>query len=200
MTGAYMGGMRGIAMMQTTGFALIANALASLVVPYQIPAIIVISERGTIGEFNASAGRPHHAPDARCAGGFCITRSPMPDDPALRRRPSIKQACTTQSPVALILSPLLTGGNPGSYAPLNRRGTRHEPRQTIRPQTLNRADMTRRLVRQLAHDQAVIGGIGNANFDLYAVGHRAQNFYMLGSMGLACPIALGVALAQPHAA
>ena len=34
--------------------------------------------------------------------------------------------------------------------------------------------------------------------DLYAAGHRPQNFYMLGSMGLACPIALGVALAQPE--
>jgi thiamine pyrophosphate-dependent acetolactate synthase large subunit-like protein len=62
---------------------------------------------------------------------------------------------------------------------------------------LNRADLTRRLVAKL-RDQAVVAGIGNANFDLYAAGHRAQNFYMLGSMGLACPIALGVALAQPE--
>ncbi len=30
------------------------------------------------------------------------------------------------------------------------------------------------------------------------VGPRPQNFYMLGSMGLAVPIALGVALAQPR--
>jgi thiamine pyrophosphate-dependent acetolactate synthase large subunit-like protein len=44
----------------------------------------------------------------------------------------------------------------------------------------------------------VVAGIGNTNFDLYAAGHRPQNFYMLGSMGLACPIALGVALAQPE--
>ncbi len=65
------------------------------------------------------------------------------------------------------------------------------------PKVLNRADLTRRLVGKL-RDQAVIAGIGNANFDLYAAGHRAQNFYMLGSMGLACPIALGVALAQPQ--
>ena len=49
---AWMGGLRGIAMMQTSGFALIANALASLIVPYQIPAIMVVSERGTMGEFN----------------------------------------------------------------------------------------------------------------------------------------------------
>jgi thiamine pyrophosphate-dependent acetolactate synthase large subunit-like protein len=44
----------------------------------------------------------------------------------------------------------------------------------------------------------VIGGIGNTNFDLWSAGHRPQNFYMLGSMGLAFPIALGVALAQPE--
>ena len=64
--------------------------------------------------------------------------------------------------------------------------------------TLNRTALTKRLVAHLAHDEAVIAGIGNANFDLYAAGHRPQNFYMLGSMGLTCPIALGVALAQPE--
>jgi thiamine pyrophosphate-dependent acetolactate synthase large subunit-like protein len=63
---------------------------------------------------------------------------------------------------------------------------------------LNRTALTKLLVQKLRHDEAVIGGIGNANFDLFAAGHRPQNFYMLGSMGLACPIALGVALAQPE--
>jgi thiamine pyrophosphate-dependent acetolactate synthase large subunit-like protein len=43
----------------------------------------------------------------------------------------------------------------------------------------------------------VIGGIGNTNFDLWSAAQRPQNFYMLGSMGLAVPIALGVAIAQP---
>jgi thiamine pyrophosphate-dependent acetolactate synthase large subunit-like protein len=63
---------------------------------------------------------------------------------------------------------------------------------------LNRADLTKRLVAKLTHDEAVVAGIGNTNWDLYGAGHRPQNFYMLGSMGLACPIALGVALAQPE--
>jgi thiamine pyrophosphate-dependent acetolactate synthase large subunit-like protein len=62
---------------------------------------------------------------------------------------------------------------------------------------MNRFDLTKRLVAKLKHDEAVIGGIGNTNFDLWAAGHRPQNFYMLGSMGLAFPIAFGVALAQP---
>ncbi|WOH68481.1 thiamine pyrophosphate-dependent enzyme [Bradyrhizobium sp. BWA-3-5] len=62
---------------------------------------------------------------------------------------------------------------------------------------MNRFDLTSRLIAKLRNEEAVIGGIGNTNFDLWAAGHRPQNFYMLGSMGLAFPIALGVALAQP---
>lgn len=50
--GAWMGGMKALVMMQTSGFALIANALASLTVPLQIPTIMATSERGTLGEFN----------------------------------------------------------------------------------------------------------------------------------------------------
>jgi len=63
---------------------------------------------------------------------------------------------------------------------------------------MNRFDLTQRLVARLHNDEAVVAGIGNTNFDLWATGRRPQNFYMLGSMGLACPIALGVALAQPQ--
>ncbi len=62
---------------------------------------------------------------------------------------------------------------------------------------MNRFELTKRLVGKLKRDEAVVGGIGNANFDLWASGQRPQNFYMLGSMGLAIPIALGVAIAQP---
>ena len=62
---------------------------------------------------------------------------------------------------------------------------------------MNRYELTCRLVGKLQNGEAVIGGIGNTNFDLWAAGQRPENYYMLGSMGLACPIALGVAIAQP---
>ena len=52
-------------------------------------------------------------------------------------------------------------------------------------QVMNRFQLTKRLVAKLPGDEAVIGGIGNTNFDLWATGQRPQNFYMLGSMGLA---------------
>jgi thiamine pyrophosphate-dependent acetolactate synthase large subunit-like protein len=62
---------------------------------------------------------------------------------------------------------------------------------------MNRFELTKRLAAHLKREEAVIGGIGNSNFDLWMSGQRPQNFYMLGSMGLTIPIAFGVALAQP---
>ena len=79
----------------------------------------------------------------------------------------------------------------------------NHPANREQAKVMNRYDITKRMVGLLHADEAVIGGIGYTNFDLWAAsesptGRRQQNFYMLGSMGLAVPIALGVALAQPH--
>jgi sulfopyruvate decarboxylase alpha subunit len=110
-SGAWMGGMRSAVLMQTSGFATLANVMASLALPYQIPLIMFVSERGTLGEFNYGQSL------------VCRTMRPVLDSLAMEHHTitrldelefiadrSIKQAVTTQAPVALILSPLLTGG------------------------------------------------------------------------------------------
>lgn len=110
-SGAWMGGMRGIVLMQTSGFATLPNVLASLPVPFQIPVVMMVSERGTLGEFNIgqamvartmrpaleSLGMEHHTLSRLDEVEFIVERS-------------IRQAVATQAPVTLILSPLLTGG------------------------------------------------------------------------------------------
>src|SRR5712672_3491188 len=109
--GAWMGGLRGAVLMQTSGFATLANALASLAVPYQIPLIMFVSERGTLGEFNFGQAL------------VCRTMRPVLDSLAIEHHTitdidvlefivdrSIKQAVATQAAVTFILSPLLTGG------------------------------------------------------------------------------------------
>lgn len=111
LSGAWMAGMKGAVLMQTSGFATLANVLASLAIPYQIPLIMFVSERGTLGEFNYGQSL------------VCRTMRPVLDSLAMEHHTctrldefefivdrSIKQAVTTQAPVALILSPLLTGG------------------------------------------------------------------------------------------
>ena len=110
-SGAWMAGMRGVVLMQTSGFATLANAIASLAVPFQIPVVMMISERGTLGEFNLGQAM------------VCRTMRPVLDSLAMEHHTierldqvefitdrTIKQAVQTQAPAALILSPLLTGG------------------------------------------------------------------------------------------
>src|SRR5215470_6360984 len=110
-SGGWMGGLKGAVLMQTSGFATLANVLASLAIPYQIPLVMFVSERGTLGEFNYGQSL------------VCRTMRPVLDSLAMEHHTitrldelefivdrSIKQATTTQAPVALILSPLLTGG------------------------------------------------------------------------------------------
>src|SRR5450631_645236 len=74
----------------------------------------------------------------------------------------------------------------------------NQPVSREQAKVMNRFDITKRMVALLRHEEAVVGGIGYTNFDLWASGQRPQNFYMLGSMGLAVPIGMGVALAQPR--
>jgi sulfopyruvate decarboxylase TPP-binding subunit len=85
--------------------------LASLVVPCQIPALMLVSERGTLGEFNLGqvmvcrTMRP--VLDSLGIENHTLTRL---DDVDFIVDRTIKQAIGTQAAAALILSPLLTGG------------------------------------------------------------------------------------------
>ncbi|MBB3898887.1 thiamine pyrophosphate-binding protein [Roseococcus suduntuyensis] len=107
--GAVMSGMRAACLMQTSGFATLPNALASLVCAFQLPVVMVVSERGTLGEFNPgqaivcrtmrpildSMGIEHHTLSRLDECGFQADRA-------------LRQAFATRWPACLILSPLLT--------------------------------------------------------------------------------------------
>ena len=92
--------MRGIVLMQTSGFATLANVLASLVVPCQIPLVMIVSERGTLGEFNLGQAmvcrtmRP--VLDALGIESHTLQRL---DEVAFIVDRSIKQALATQAPL-----------------------------------------------------------------------------------------------------
>lgn len=108
-SGAWMAGKRGIVLMQTSGFATLPNVLASLAVCYQLPVLMLVSERGTMGDHQLgqalvcrtlrpildTLGIEHHS----------VTRL---EDTAFIVDQTIRQAIATQAPACLILSPLLT--------------------------------------------------------------------------------------------
>jgi len=107
--GAWMAGLRGIALMQTSGFATLANVLASMIVPYQIPALMMISERGRFGDHQLAQAIVSRTvrPVLETLGieHFAIERN---EDVEFVVDGMARQAYATQAPAAVILSPLLT--------------------------------------------------------------------------------------------
>jgi sulfopyruvate decarboxylase alpha subunit len=109
--GAYLGGVNGALLMQNSGLGNAANILGSLTVPYQIPMLLLISQRGELGEFNTvqvgmgQALRP--TLDGLDVPHFTMDRE---DEVARVMNGAIKLAFSTDRPVAVIVSPLLSGG------------------------------------------------------------------------------------------
>ncbi|MCF8173338.1 MAG: hypothetical protein K9J49_12970 [Candidatus Methylopumilus sp.] len=62
--------------------------------------------------------------------------------------------------------------------------------------TIERRAFVKELI-DLCPGVLVVPGLGSSNYDIFAAGDRAENFYMWGAMGGAALIGLGLALAQP---
>ena len=109
-TGEYLGGRYGVLMMQSAGLGNCVNALASLAIPYQIPFIMLISQRGELGEFNACHAVMGKALrrilEALGIAHYTVNRE---DELETILNGAIKTAYTCDQPVAVILSTALAG-------------------------------------------------------------------------------------------
>ncbi len=87
--GLYLGGKRPTVMLQSSGLGNSINALTSLLVPYQIPSLVLISMRGDAGEWNAA-----QVPMGRAVG-------PIVDALGLSRA-TVESAETAADTIALV--------------------------------------------------------------------------------------------------
>ena len=109
-TGEYFGGRFGVLMMQSAGMGNCVNALASLAIPYQIPFLMIISQRGELGEFNAchvTLGKALRSIlDALGIHHFTVDRE---EELEMILKGAIKTAYAAEQPVAAILSTAFVG-------------------------------------------------------------------------------------------
>jgi sulfopyruvate decarboxylase alpha subunit len=109
--GAALGGRRSVVLMQSSGYGNSVNALASLAVPYQLPILMIIGERGVLGEFN-----PVQVPISRAirpsldAMGIPHRTLEREDEVAAVADRMMLQCFRTQLPAVLFINALLTGG------------------------------------------------------------------------------------------
>lgn len=114
LAGAALGGRRGVLLMQSSGLGNSINALTSLLEAYRFPLLCLISPRGDLAEWNPSQiplGRILR-PTLDLLGIQHLTAT----DPHLfgdQLAAAARQVFTAGARSALILSPLMTGGNRG---------------------------------------------------------------------------------------
>lgn len=110
--GLYVGGRRPGVMLQSSGLGNSLNALTSLVVPYQIPMLILVSMRGDAGEWNAAQVPMGRAvrPILDAIGIPHVTASDMPQAVSDTVRAAAETAFGTRIAGACLLPRRLTTG------------------------------------------------------------------------------------------
>jgi sulfopyruvate decarboxylase alpha subunit len=116
LAGAYLGGQRGALLLQASGFGNTINALGSLALPYQIPFVMLLSQRGSFFEHNVvqlAGGKA--VPKVLDALGIQVFEMRHPEDVGLYVGQGADLAFSMQRPVALTITTELSGGKRGKH-------------------------------------------------------------------------------------
>jgi phosphonopyruvate decarboxylase len=215
--GAWLAGRMPCVLMQNSGLGTSLNALASLSLMYGFPALLLVTWRGFEGK---------DAPEHILTGAITpqllhllgiphrvLSEAAAADDIAW----AMKEMNSRLQPVALIVPPKVveTGAHDrreGSSceAPRSRPTEAWPGHAAGRARRGNDADglfspIVSRLgaiaaARKALGGQPIVHANGYICRESFSVGDQPQNFYMIGSMGLASSIALGLSLARPDRA
>jgi phosphonopyruvate decarboxylase len=197
---------RGVTMMQNSGLGNAVSPLTSLTWTFRLPQLLIVTWRGQPGV----ADEPQHALmgpitpamlDAMQIAWELFPTEPASIGPALDRATAHMDA--TGRPYALLMQKGSVSGYP--LAPgADAVPTRAASVAVLRPSEAasrarsSRGEVLRRVVaRTSVQATAILASTGFCGRELYAIEDRANQLYMVGSMGCVLPLALGLALARP---
>ena len=181
---------------QSSGLGNMLNALLSLTMFYNLPLPIFISHRGVYKEpIEAQKPMGRALKGLLRAAGIPYTLINREDD--IRRIEAPLRRVFSEGRVhAFLLSPAVWEG----CIPLEaaERERVFQCREFNQKRARMKARLTRyqaiEIVKDYLRDNLVISNLGIPSKELYQILHQPSNFYMLGSMGMATPIGLGVSL------
>ena len=199
--GAWFGGRRPVVLMQNSGLGTSLNALASLSLMYGLPVLLVVTWRGFGGQ-----DAPEHILTGEISPKlFELLGVPYRVLAADSLDADLAWAATEmdarRSPVALLVPPKIveTGGVEAAAATGG--GATHlaappAPDAPLPPATMPRLTALGIALKAFG-DDPVAHANGYICRESFSLADRPQSFYMIGSMGLAPAIGLGLALTQP---
>lgn len=199
--GAQLGGLRAIAMFQNSGLGNAVNPLTSLTYTFKIPILLIVTLRGEPG---GAPDEPQHKLmgeiTERMLDLMEIPWEYFPDEAdavenALAR--AVSHMDIYRTPFAFVM-------RKGSVEPHKLR-TRPQPRPQrciaaagrVDASESTRADYLRAVQSSVSDRDLIVATTGYTGRELYACDDRENQFYMIGSMGCASSLGLGLALSQP---
>ena len=202
--GSYLAGKQTVTMCQNSGLGNMVNPLTSLNYPFRVPTLLITTWRGEPGRTD----EPQHVLMGQITHQLLETmRIPwmkFPEeiekvDEVITKADAIMRE--TQLPFALVMSegsveehelqskPVIERvrtevSTPGERASCGQRMIRTEALQTI--------------LEALQGNEAIVATTGKTGRELFTIADRPNHLYVVGGMGRASAIGLGICLGKPH--
>ncbi len=212
--GAALSGRRPAVFVQSSGIGNMINALLSLTAFYELPLALFVSRRGVYKEkIQAQFPMGLKLPGLLSGAGILFTEINSCEDFKKVER-ELPEAYSRNRIHAFLMSPKVwensgceASSESGDLHPRLRveprvQGVRNSELETCKEDSGHlqapKASLTRyEIITAIApylEGKVVVSNLGWPSKELYAIKHQPSNFYMLGSMGMATPVGLGVAL------
>lgn len=183
--GAQLAGRRPVVMFQNSGLGNLVNPLASLTYPFRIPALLITTLRGD----PALKDEPQHELMGRVTGDLLRTLEvehdwfPASDDAI---EPAVARAVAHMDATGLPYGFILRKGVVTDYTP---RAADAAPAGDL---PTRRAAMEA-IGRVMRPESVVVATTGKTGREWFEIQDRERNLYLVGSMGCALSVGLGVA-------
>jgi phosphonopyruvate decarboxylase len=199
--GADLGGVRAIAMFQNSGLGNAVNPLTSLNAIFRIPILVITTLRG-------EPGGPHDEPQHALMGPITTRMLDVMEIPweffpreEGEVEPALDRVMTHMETKGLPYALVMKKGSVADWKlkskpdprPL---GTSAVPLAVATPR-FTRQEILRAVQSSLRPADVVIASTGFTGRELYTLEDRREQLYMVGSMGCAMSLGLGIALVQP---
>lgn len=200
--GAELAGWRALAMFQNSGLGNAVNPLTSLTHTFRVPVLVIVTWRGEPG---GAPDEPQHelmgAVTTRMLDLMEVPWAPFPTEARDVERALAAASRSMEErrrPFALVMSKGSVEAGDGGSAPAPPRArTAAAAGEPLEPRATRGAVL--RAVRAATTPQdVVVATTGYTGRELYAAGDAPNQFYVVGSMGCATSVALGIALARPN--
>ncbi|MBF0559481.1 MAG: sulfopyruvate decarboxylase subunit beta [Nitrospirae bacterium] len=203
--GAALAGKRTAIVLQNSGIGNMINALLSLTYFYRLPLALFISHRGIYKE-KIAAQIPMGKKLPGILKGAGISYSLIESRADLKNiGKKLTSVYRKNSIHAFLLSPAVWEdstcsvkpsmvSSPPAFCSDRPAKAGHKEVRKLKP-VLTRYEMLE-IIAPYLDDAVVVSNLGVPSKELFHIKHRPSNFYMLGSMGMATPIGLGIALSS----